>query len=95
MAADPSVFARPEVRDAINLLREHGVTPEQYATVNLVPCWSVSGKDYPDRQAAFAAAQAEANTGGQWAEVWCAWPATDWAAESWIVKPERRPWCPA
>lgn len=88
--AAPEVFGRPEVREAIALLREHGVTPDQYATVQLVERWTVAGIDgeFPDQNAAWAAAQKLAEENGS-AEVWRNYgPDADWAAESWICQPQ-------
>lgn len=88
-AAAPEVFGRLDVREAIALLREYGVTPDQYATVELVERWTVAGIDgeFPDREAAFDAAEKLAETDGM-AEVWRDYgPDADWAAESWIITP--------
>lgn len=85
-----SPFADRSVREAVQTLRDAGVTPEQYATVELTETWSIGRVDYPDRKAAFAAARLQADESGEWAEVWLTWgPVLDggWAAESWIVKP--------
>jgi hypothetical protein len=85
-------LANPAVRGAIRLLREYGVTPEQYATAKLTEEWSVGGVTYLGRDAAFAAAHREAAETGKWAEVWLSHgEEADWAAESWIVKPVEAP----
>lgn len=82
-------LARREVREALQRLRDAGVTADQYANVELVEKWSVSGTEYINRAAAFCAAQEEADRTGKWAEVCLTYGAeADWAmAESWIVKP--------
>lgn len=88
--AKPDVFADNGIRAAITLLRERGVSAEQYRSVQLVERWSVDGipGEFPDRAAAFSAAQEKADRSGEWAEVWRNYgPDTDWFAESWIVKP--------
>lgn len=83
--ADESILDQVAVRDAIKLLREYGVTPEQYATWDIGGQWSVSDIGaFADREAAFAAAREKARTTGEWAEVWREW-ANGAAAESWIV----------
>lgn len=87
--APPEVFADRAVREAIALLREHGITAEQYATVQLVEQWKIGDVDYPDREAALAAARQQANDTGAWVEVWLSYgPDADGHAESWIIKPE-------
>jgi hypothetical protein len=55
------------VRDAIELLRDHGITPEQYATAKIVDYWSVPGHEtaFTDRPAAIAAAGQVAAVSGQ------------------------------
>lgn len=81
-------LANPAIRDAIRLLREYGITPEQYAAAKLTENWRVGSEGYPDRESAYAAAERRADTTGEWAEVWRDYGAeADWAAESWIVKP--------
>lgn len=68
MAADEEVLAKSAIREAIALLREYGVTPEQYATVELVEVWYFAGRVYPDRASAAAAAQQEADRTGEYTE---------------------------
>ncbi|UWZ37752.1 hypothetical protein Drose_05640 [Dactylosporangium roseum] len=83
-----SPLANPAVRDAIRLLRECGVTPEQYAAAQLTESWKLDGRAYPDRDAAFTAAQRQADETGKQVEVWLEFgEEADWAAESWIVEP--------
>ncbi len=84
--ASPEILSQLAVREAIDLLREYGVTPEQYATWDTAGSWIVDGINYSDREAAFAAAQSRATEWGDQVEVWRKW-ADGEAAESWIVKP--------
>lgn len=82
-----SPIERPEIREALKLLREAGITAEQYTNLDITEHWTLSGVDYPDREAAFAAARAEAAETGEWAEVWYSYGPDYDGAESWIVKP--------
>lgn len=87
--APPGLFAELGIRNAIQVLRDYGVTPEQYATVRLVEDWRFDGQPYPDREATFAAARRRANDTGQWVEVWVSYGSdADYRGESWIVHPD-------
>lgn len=88
--AAPEVFGRPEIREAIALLRECGVTPDQYAAIELIERWTVDGIDgeFPDREAAFDAAEKLAAETGM-AEVWRSYgDDIPGGAESWIIQPQ-------
>jgi hypothetical protein len=74
------------VREAIVLLREYGVTPEQYAAADLGEIWIVDGHEHPGREAAFTAAQQLADQTADLAEVWCRRPSVG-DSESWVVRP--------
>lgn len=85
--AEESILEQKAVRGAIKLLREYGVTPDQYATWDIEGQWSVAGfGEFPDRETAFAAARSKVRATGEWAEVWRQW-GDGAAAESWVVKP--------
>jgi hypothetical protein len=82
-----SPVARPEIREAITVLRDAGITASQYATIDITEHWTVSGSEYPDRAAAFAAGRDEATRTGKWAEVWVSYGPDYEGDESWIIEP--------
>jgi hypothetical protein len=84
---DEDPFARRDIRDAVTALREAGITPDQYATVELAETWTAGGNDQPDRATAFTVAQELADTSGQWVEVYLMWQG-EYVADSWIVRPQ-------
>jgi hypothetical protein len=56
-------LANGHVREAIELLRDYGITPEQYAAADLTAHWAVPGHErtYDDEREALAAAQRRAD----------------------------------
>lgn len=86
MSAAPEVFAKRGIREAIALLRQHDVTPEQYASVRLTETWKVNGQAYPDRGAAIAEARRALSPSAGTVEVWCDFgPDADWSGYSVMV----------
>ena len=93
---DESPLARREILEAILVLREAGITPDQYRDLDLTEHWRVAGleNDFSDRDAAFATARTRAADSGEDAEVWRSFGPDNAGAELWIVKPDGTTWLP-
>jgi hypothetical protein len=92
-----SPLARREILEAMLVLREAGITPEQYRDLDLTERWSVGRVEgeFPDRDSAFAAARTRAVESGEDAEVWRSFGVDGDGAELWIVKPDGTTWLPS
>ena len=92
-----SPLADREVREAVLVLRDAGITAEQYRDLDVTEHWSVSGLegDFPDRESALAAARTTAVDSGEEAEVRRRYGFdSDGGALEYVVKPDGKTWLP-
>ncbi|MEV4349713.1 hypothetical protein AB0J83_35085 [Actinoplanes sp. NPDC049596] len=93
---DESPLARREILEAMLVLRDAGITPEQYRDLDLTEHWRVGSLDGESfgRDSAFDAARARAADSGEEVVVWRSFGPHNDGAEQWIVKPDGTTWLP-
>lgn len=84
-------FGDRAIREALALLREAGVTPDEYRHVHISEVWKLDDVHYPTMRAAFEAGKAKAVESGEWVEVWHYFTWDDGRSkggfDSWVIKP--------